>query len=126
MTRFLPSWLRAAAGAMPAPRRSFVPRLLVLEDRTLLNTYTVSNLADSGDGSLRQAILDANHNGGANQIVFDSGLQGTIALTSGELDITSALTVTGPGASILTVSGSGHSRVFKMAAGITAEIDSLT
>jgi hypothetical protein len=35
MTRFVHSWLRAVAGATPARRRSFVPRLLLLEDRTL-------------------------------------------------------------------------------------------
>jgi len=35
MTRSIRSWLRAVAGATPARRRSFVPRLCVLEDRTL-------------------------------------------------------------------------------------------
>jgi len=35
MTRSVRSWLRAVAGALPARRRSFVPRLLLLEDRTL-------------------------------------------------------------------------------------------
>ena len=42
-------------------------------------TITVSNLNDQGDGSLRQAILDANQNGpGSDDIVFASGLSGTI------------------------------------------------
>ncbi|NML24397.1 cadherin domain-containing protein [Zoogloea dura] len=36
----------------------------------LLNTYTVSNTADSGAGSLRQAIIDANANSGADSIDF--------------------------------------------------------
>src|SRR5262249_38716911 len=36
------------------------PNLEVLEDRTLPSTFTVLNLADSGAGSLRQAVLDAN------------------------------------------------------------------
>src|SRR5215472_19135987 len=130
MTRSLFSWLRAGSGRQPAHRparrRSFVPRLLVLEDRTLPSTFLVSTLADSGDGSLRQAVLDANANPGANQIVFASGLQGTIALTSGELDITNKLTITGPGADQLAVSGSDASRVFAIAAGVTAEIDALT
>src|SRR5207245_1749761 len=34
-----------------------------LEDRTLLSTYMVNATADSGPGSLRQAILDANATG---------------------------------------------------------------
>ena len=36
------------------------PRLELMEDRTLLSTFLVSNTADSGPGSLRQAILDSN------------------------------------------------------------------
>ncbi len=50
----------------------------------LANTYTVTSTADSGAGSLRQAILDANTNPGADTIVFNivgSGVQ-TIAPTS--------------------------------------------
>jgi hypothetical protein len=41
------------------------PRLEVMEDRTLLSTFVVSNTGDSGPGSLRQAILDANAQKGA-------------------------------------------------------------
>ena len=36
------------------------PRLEVMEDRTLLSTFLVTNTGDSGPGSLRQAILDSN------------------------------------------------------------------
>jgi hypothetical protein len=46
---------RPTAGQI-APR----PRLELLEDRTLLSTFAVTNTLDSGAGSLRQAILDAN------------------------------------------------------------------
>src|SRR5262249_23168524 len=42
-----------------------------LEDRTVLSTFTVNNLADVGPGSLRQAILDSNAaTGGTNTIDF--------------------------------------------------------
>lgn len=52
-----------------------------LEQRVLLTTYAVSSLADSGAGSLRQAILDANAGTGAATISF-AGLSGTINLQS--------------------------------------------
>ena len=38
----------------------FRPRLEFMEDRTLLSTFLVNTTADSGAGSLRQAILDSN------------------------------------------------------------------
>jgi hypothetical protein len=39
-----------------------------------MTTYTVTNLDDSGVGSLRQAIADAYANAGADTAVFTSGL----------------------------------------------------
>ena len=38
-----------------------------------LATYTVTNTDNSGSGSLRQAISDANTNGGTDSIVFNIG-----------------------------------------------------
>src|SRR6516225_5615589 len=119
MTCSLFSWLRPSSyrniGRRADRRRPFVPRLLVLEDRTLPSTFLVSTLADSGAGSLRQAILDANTNHDTDQIVFAPSLQGTIALSSGELNVTDDnLTITGPGAGQLAVSGSDQSRVFNI------------
>ncbi|MCI0358872.1 MAG: hypothetical protein L0211_10370, partial [Planctomycetaceae bacterium] len=83
-----------------------------LEDRTLPSTFTVLNLADSGHGSLRQAVADANALAGPDVVQFAPNLQGTIALTSGELSITDDLTIAGPGESKLTISGSNGSRIF--------------
>ena len=42
-----------------------------LEERTLLSTFTVTNTADSGIGSLRYELGLANSNAGANTINFD-------------------------------------------------------
>jgi len=61
------------------------------------NTYTVTSTADSGAGTLRQAILDANANPGADTIAFNitgSGVH-TIALTAALPYITDAVTIDG-------------------------------
>ncbi|HET7436390.1 MAG TPA: choice-of-anchor Q domain-containing protein [Thermoanaerobaculia bacterium] len=75
-------------------------------------TYTVTNLNDLGSGSLRAAVASANSNSGADTIVFQTGLTGTITLTTGELDVTDSVTITGPGSASLTVSGNDQSRIF--------------
>ena len=54
---------------------------LAFATTTQAATYTVNNGADSGPGSLRQAILDANANPGADVIEFSGPL--TITLASG-------------------------------------------
>lgn len=72
-------------------------------------TFTVTNLNDSGAGSLRQAILDAEAAPDADTILFQSGLSGTIQLTTGHLQIDYSVNVQGPGAGVITVSGAGGS-----------------
>src|SRR5215470_17624920 len=65
-----------------AARRSFVPRLEVLEDRTVPSTLTVTNLSDTGapgDGSLRGQITAASP---GDTIQFAPGLRGSVALGS--------------------------------------------
>lgn len=70
----------------------------------------VLNTADSGAGSLRQVIADAVV---GETITFDAAVHGqTIVLTSGELTIDKTLTITGPGADLLTISGNNASRIF--------------
>jgi predicted outer membrane repeat protein len=96
-----------------------------LESRVLLSTYSVSNLADSGPGSLRQAITAANAHPGADTITFAAGLTGAITLTSAELAISDDLTISGPGANNLAVSGNNANRVFGITSG-TVAISGLT
>ena len=97
----------------PAARRTVGPRLECLEDRWVPSTLTVLNNLDSGAGSLRADIAAA-HSG--DTIVFAPSLDGqTITLTSGELLINKNLTIAGPGAGELTVSGNDASRVFEVA-----------
>lgn len=52
--------------------------LEMLESRELLATFTVTNLHDSGAGSLRRAIIDSNVRSGADAIDF--GVAGTISI----------------------------------------------
>ena len=66
----------------------------------------------AGHLSLREAIELANAIPGADSIVFAADLAGaTITLTGGELPITDHLTITGPGADQLTISGNHASRI---------------
>jgi hypothetical protein len=81
---------------------------------------TVTSLNDSGAGTLRDTIAASVAN---DSIVFN--VSGPIMLTSGELPIGRNLTITGPGATNLTVSGNGSNRVFNITAG-TVNISGLT
>src|SRR4051812_28744577 len=94
-------------------RPHFSPRLLHLEDRTTPTTFTVTSSADSGSGTLREAIGFANAQSGADVINFQAGL-GPIVLASqaSQFSITQALTIQGPGAGLLSISGNNKSRIF--------------
>ena len=84
---------------------------------------------DSGAGSLRADIAAAKAN---DTIVFAPSLNGqTITLTSGELDITKSLTIQGPGANQLAISGDNgysivHPRIFEVAANASFTLSGLT
>ncbi len=82
---------------------------------------TVTNTNDSGPGSLRQALADAN---GGDSIDF--AVTGTIGLTSGELLVDKAISISGPGAEKLAVNGNSQSRVFHITSGQTVTISGLT
>jgi CSLREA domain-containing protein len=72
-----------------------------------MQAIMVTNADDSGDGSLRQALLDANANGaGHDDILFDStffSTRRTINLAGALPLISSSLNMIGPGANMLTV-----------------------
>ncbi|MFQ5649312.1 MAG: FlgD immunoglobulin-like domain containing protein [bacterium] len=66
-------------------------------DVTYAGTFTVTNTSDSGAGSLRQAILDANANSGTDTIAFDIPGAGphTISPQSGLPTITDPVVIDG-------------------------------
>lgn len=59
-------------------------------------TFNVSNTNDSGAGSLRQAMVDAETAAGADDITFTPTLTGTINLLTALPDISQVLSITGP------------------------------
>jgi parallel beta-helix repeat protein len=55
------------------------------DERILLSTFTVTSLADSGEGTLRQAMMGADSATDGGPEVIDFDVAGTIVLTSGTL-----------------------------------------
>src|SRR5262245_13159011 len=82
---------RTLRRASVSQQRSFVPRLEALEDRSLPSTLTVTNLADSGGGSLRGQLAAA---APGDTIDFVPSLSGTINLGS-DLILDRNLTILG-------------------------------
>ncbi len=81
-------------------------------------TFIVSNTNDSGAGSLRQAVLDANAAATADTIVFDASFNVPKMITVATvINISPAagvdtLTITGPGANLLTITNNNN-RIFQ-------------
>ncbi len=83
------------------------------------NTLQVTSLADSGAGSLRQAIADA---APGDSIAFAAGLTGTIYLDSTLTMNKSLHVVGGPG---IALDGRDAVRVLSVGSGVTLTLDSL-
>jgi hypothetical protein len=90
------------------------------------NIITVTNPNDSGPGSLRQALADANN---GDTIDFNPALVGqTVTLTTAELVINKNIAISGPGADLLTVSRDQNAAAFRIlhvSAGLAVSIQGL-
>ena len=93
-------------------------------------TLNVTKTADTNDGacdadcSLREAIAVA---AAGDTITFLPAVTGTITLTGGELLINKGITIQGPGAQSLTISGNDASRAFLLLNAVgTVSISGLT
>jgi predicted outer membrane repeat protein len=84
-------------------------------------TITVTNIADSGPGTLRAALAGATNG----DTIDATGVSGTITLTNSQLNVSSSVTIVGPGPATLTVSGNHAARVFNVT-GLNVRISGLT
>ncbi|MGC1322764.1 MAG: choice-of-anchor Q domain-containing protein [Candidatus Udaeobacter sp.] len=87
-------------------------------------TITVTNTNDSGPGSLRQALTNANN---GDRINFE--VTGAIMLTSDELVVSKSITISGPGADQLSINASntmGGICIFHILSGEAVTISGLT
>jgi hypothetical protein len=101
-------------GRRPKPRCR--RGVVVLEERAVL-ALTVSNLNDSGVGSLRQAIIDANADTTTGDTIdFQPGLRGSIIL-SAQLTVTGSVSIIGPGSGLLDIDANGPFRLFQFGTG---------
>ncbi|SDB66993.1 Por secretion system C-terminal sorting domain-containing protein [Flavobacteriaceae bacterium MAR_2010_188] len=85
-----------------------------------IHAQVVTNGNDSGEGSLRQEIIDA----GAGGTVTFNGAVTTVTISSGDLDIPYDLTITGP-ATKVTIDANDTSRIFNITGG-TVVLNNLT
>jgi hypothetical protein len=98
--------------------------------------FVVTVTAERNDGActtddctLVEALNAANANPDANTIAFASGITGIITtdlLTPDGLTISNPVTINGPGARLLTISGSTRARIFRINAGIAVTMTGLT
>jgi hypothetical protein len=93
----------------------------------VLPSLVVTNTSDSGPGSLRQAISDANLYYANGTITFAANVTGTITVASSALpQMTRGLSIQGPGANVLAVSGGNLYRVYSIGSHGNVQISGLT
>ena len=93
------------------------PAMEPLEARIAPAVFTVTSAGDNGNNTLRAAI-----DSGDSTIVFKLPAHSTISLASALPTITDSVSIIGPGASKLTISGNGNA-IFSIATGSTSAIN---
>ncbi|PSO47754.1 MAG: hypothetical protein BRC33_11710 [Cyanobacteria bacterium SW_9_44_58] len=106
--------LRLFDQALSESEISNLDQLPPTEDDAGIQEFFVTNTNDSGNGSLRSAIAQANNSEGEDIITFVNLRSETINLTSGELEITDSVNIEGLGTNQLTVDAGGNSGVFQI------------
>ncbi|CAN5631060.1 hypothetical protein BH10CHL1_BH10CHL1_33130 [soil metagenome] len=98
---------------------SFILLIVMLVTRhssAYASTITVTTTANSGAGSLRQALVDAT---AGDVITFDASLTGQTITLASELSVATPLTIDGSTTPNVTVSANFHARVFSASAPLT-------
>ena len=119
-----------------SPRVRRQPTLECLEGRALMSTVpiAVTSLADSGAGTLRSAIVQANSGSKANTYAISFNVKGQISLNSVLPTLTGNVSIAGPGVDqygseqvIVDASavGTANSYVFTVGAGANATISGI-
>ena len=100
--------------------------LIVAAASAHATTYTVKDTADSATdtGSIRSAVNSVNAGSGGDTINITA--LGTITLTNGTLGLSKNVTILGPGAALLTISGNKAVTVVMITSPITVTISGLT
>lgn len=123
-------WRRRSAESRRAQSSPF--RLEVLEDRIELSTIQVNTLADNPNGpipnstTLRDAINRADSGSDTQYTIDLTGLSGTITLSTALPDLSTNISIAGPGANALSVAGGSGFRVFNVSPDAMVEISGLT
>lgn len=104
---------------MLAPLSLFVPST---QEKMGSATIMVTNIGNSGAGTLRNAVLAANP---GDAITFSLPANSVITLTTGEIVIDKNLVIDGSTAVSLTISGNNSDRVFEIYAGAVVTITDL-
>jgi hypothetical protein len=100
-----------------------VPFFPVNQDIAAISTIVVTTISDSGPGSLRQAVDDANS---GDQITFSSELNGQAITLLSTLTVAKNLTITGPGSSLLAIQGPGVVGLLAIRGGAVVTVSGLT
>src|SRR4051794_34245425 len=113
----------ATRRVVPSAVSGLLTWILLSGSPAVAATFTVSNTADAGPGSLRDALAQARSGD-----TITLAVEGTIALTAGPLFVRQNVTIAGPGQQLLAISAGQTSRVFVIgdAGPVTAAISGIT
>jgi hypothetical protein len=119
--------LKVWAALLMAAVAASVLMAVVLAAPAQAAPFSVTNTADSGAGSLRQAISDANASAGEDTINFAPSLSGQTITLGSQLAVadSAGLTIDGGSANI-TVSGDNKYRVLDVRSGAKLTLNNLT
>ncbi len=91
-------------------------------------SIVVNSAAATGNGTLAAAIQEANQATTPSTIIFDSSLDGQTITPTQTLELSNTsepITIDGPGATNISISGASQGVVFKLDAGVTATMSGL-